>query len=127
MITHIRQIESFTEQLFPSIFRVGRGRVGRVFRAVGVQGIPQIVFRVDASRRGIENLLHSSLPGTFEGVEIDDRRVVHHSRIMFSGKDIPCPAHLGCQLINFVDALDCLPNDIGIAQITHNEFVNRRF
>jgi hypothetical protein len=48
MIPVISEVQSFAEQLFPTVFAIGRHRVGRILRAVRIQRVILVVGRIHA-------------------------------------------------------------------------------
>ena len=63
MVPPVGEIKPLAEQLLPAIFAVRRGGIGAVLGAIGIVRIHLIVFRVHASRRGIEDFLDVALDG----------------------------------------------------------------
>ena len=60
-----------------------------------------------------------------EHVEIDARRIVHHVGIVFAGEDVAGAAHIGRQLIDFVEpAVDHVAHEIWIAKIADHEIIS---
>ena len=51
---------------------------------------------------------------------------MHHVGVVQSGKDVAGAAHVGGELIDFVDAIDDIGNEVWIAQVAYNELVGRR-
>ena len=60
-------------------------------------------------------------------VQIDGGGVMHHRGIMLAGKDVTRTAHVGGELINFVDSCDDVLDHGRIAEISDDEFVGRWF
>ena len=60
-----------------------------------------------------------------QNVEVDACRVVHHIGIVFAGKDVAGSAHVGCELIDFVEAaVDDMSHEIWITKITDDEVIS---
>jgi hypothetical protein len=57
-------------------------------------------------------------------VQVDGCRVVHYRGVVLAGEDVPGSAHIGCQLIDFVYALDYLADYGRVAQVADDEFVS---
>ena len=59
-----------------------------------------------------------------QNVEVDARRVVHHVGIVFTGEDVAGSAHVGCKLIDFVEAaVDHMPHEVWITKIADHEVI----
>jgi hypothetical protein len=53
---------------------------------------------------------------------------VHYVGIVFTGKDVSGPAHIGCKLINFVEtAIDHMSYEVRITKVADYEIISLRF
>lgn len=61
-------------------------------------------------------------------VQVDGRRVVHDVGVVLAGEDVACAAHVGGQLVDFVEAaVDDRADDRLFAQVAHDEIVGLGF
>src|SRR5687768_16866176 len=59
-------------------------------------------------------------------VQIDRCGIMHYVRIILSGENIACAAHICCQLINFIEWLvEHLPYHLLVGKIADHELVCR--
>ena len=57
-------------------------------------------------------------------VEVDARRVVHHVGIVFTGEDVAGSAHVGRELIDFIEpAVDHVSHEVRITKIADHEVI----
>src|ERR1039457_1395199 len=61
-----------------------------------------------------------------KNVKVDCGRVVHHSGIVLAGEDIPCAAHIGGELVDFLDVLHDIAGDLLVTEITKGKLVGGR-
>jgi hypothetical protein len=58
-------------------------------------------------------------------VQVDCRRVVHHSGIVLTREDVSGASHIRGKLADQVDAAQNLGHDTGIAEVADDEFLSR--
>ncbi|MDM7984911.1 MAG: hypothetical protein QUV02_10700 [Maricaulis sp.] len=62
-----------------------------------------------------------------EDIEIYGGRIVHDIGVVFAGKDVPGPAHIGGQLIDLVKApVDHIPDNTLFPQIAYQKIIRLR-
>ena len=62
-----------------------------------------------------------------EDIQVDARRIVHHVGVMLAGKNVTGTAHVGRQLIDFVEStVDRRMADILATQIPDHEVIGQR-
>ena len=60
-----------------------------------------------------------------QDVEVDACRVVHHVGIVFTGEDVAGSAHVGRELIDFIEAaVDHMPHEVGITKVADHEVIS---
>ena len=68
VVAVVGKVEAFGKQLFPAIFAVRIGRIGRILDAVGIVGIQLIVFGIHARGRAVEHALDRALVARIHAV-----------------------------------------------------------
>src|SRR5262249_19254579 len=100
-------------------------RIGRRLGAVRIVGVELIVLRVHTGRRRIKNSLAIASVGCVQDVEVDARRIMHHVGIVLAGEDVASTPHVGCELVNFVEAaVNHLANEIGVAKVADQKVIS---
>jgi hypothetical protein len=86
------------------------------------------VGRIHAGRGRIEDSLDIPPDTGIQHVQVDRRGIVHDVRVVFTGKDVAGPAHIGRKLIHLVKpAIHSRSTIVRIAQIRNHEIVGRGF
>src|SRR6201999_4188782 len=93
--------------------------------ANGVVRVHLVELGVDTSRGGIKETLDSGLNSYLQRVEVDQRRVVHHRRVVLAGKDVSRSAHVGSKLVDIFDAIHYFGNNFGVAEVPNHKVVGR--
>jgi hypothetical protein len=122
----VGEIKPLAEGFFPTVLAIGRGRVGGLFRALGILGIALVALRVYACRRRIEEPLDPGLHSQFQRVQIDRGGIVHHRGVVISSKKVPRAAHISRQLVNLVDVFHHPAHHRRIAQVSQHKLVGRQ-
>ena len=126
VIAHIREVKALAKQLLPTVFAVRASWICAALGANRVVWIHLVELGVDAGRGGVEVAFDSGFNAQLQSVEVDQRRVVHHRRVVLAGEDVSRSTHVGSKLVDIFDAVHHLGNHPRIAEVANDKVVSCR-
>src|SRR5579872_1011545 len=114
----------FGEELLPTVARLGIGGIGVLFLQRNEIGRLLLVLRVNASRRGEEELLHAILLARLEHVRVDENVVL--GDIGQERRDVTDAAHIGREVVDLIDPLGRREAVFPHAQVQNLEVISSR-